>query len=272
MPCRTESGFGSYFASLEQELECKLTLDPAVSVQRNQVSESRQHYWDDVPTKNQASGVSHTPLDWHSVYSPYLTNPSSSSDSGLGSYESQFSEASQGHDDSYRISSRHNRFYEPQDMSLALTCSSESVVQPRIHQYPISQHPPNCFDYCALQFHRLSSNQSYSLPNYVQANGLHPSQSKACSDALWLAQTFSLPNPLSAVGHTRHADIFENSQGALSSNTVPFVAEREETRKKLHAIFNPYHVDKVMRMFPKLKDAQQLAAEILKLKSKGELF
>lgn len=58
----------------------------------------------------------------------------------------------------------------------------------------------------------------------------------------------------------------------LSLNTVPFEAEREETRKKLHAIFNPHLVDKVMGMFPKLKDAQQLAAEILKLKSKGELF
>ncbi len=51
-----------------------------------------------------------------------------------------------------------------------------------------------------------------------------------------------------------------------------FQEEREEVRKKLHAIFNPHHVNKVMEMFPQLKDAQQLAAEILKLKSRGEFF
>lgn len=235
-----------------------------------------QQYWDDVSTKYQACNpANHTPLDWHSLYSPYLTNPPSSSDSGLGSYESQYSEASQGHDDSYRITSRHNRFYNQKDVPLACTCSSESVVQPNIHQYPLSQHPPNSFDYSVLQFHRPSNNQSYSLPNYLQPNGLQHSQPKACSDTLWLPQickTYSLPNPPHAVGPHRPADVCRNSKRALSPNTVPFEAEREETRKKLHAIFNPHHVDKVMRMFPKLKDAQQLAAEILKLKSKGELF
>lgn len=275
-PCHTESGFGSYFPSLEQELEYKLTLEPAISIPRNQISESRQQYWDEVPNKYQTCNpVNHTPRDWQSLYSPYLTNPSSTSDSGLGSYESQFSEVSQGHDDSYRISSRHNRLYEQQDVSLPCTCSSEPVVQPRIHQYPISQHPPSCFDYDALHFPRPSSNQPYSLPNYVQPNGLHHSQPKACSDTVWLPQTrtaFSLPNPLHAVGPHTHADVYGNRQGALSPSAAPFEAEREETRKKLHAIFNPYHVDKVMGMFPKLKDAQQLAAEILKLKSKGELF
>lgn len=48
--------------------------------------------------------------------------------------------------------------------------------------------------------------------------------------------------------------------------------EKEEMRKKLHAIFNPYQVDKVMSMYPHLRDAQKLAAEILTLKSKGEMF
>lgn len=265
MPCHTESGFSSYIPSLEKELEYKLTLDPSLSVPRNQISESRQHYWDDV----------HTPVDWHSLYSPCRTNPSSCSDSGLGSYESQFSEVSQGHNDSYGISSRHNTFYEQQEMSLARTCSSEPVVHTRIRQYPISQQPLNCFDYGALQFHPLSSNETYSLPSYVQPNGLHHSQSKACSATVWHPQTrtaFSLPNPHHTVGHHRHTDVFGQTQGALSPNTVPFEAEREETRKNLHAIFKPHHVDKVMGMFPKLKDAQQLAAEIVKLKSKGELF
>ncbi|KAG7336146.1 hypothetical protein KOW79_000839 [Hemibagrus wyckioides] len=275
-PCHNESGFSSYVPSLEQELEYKLTLESAVCVPRHQLSESMQHYRNDVPTKYQASTpASHTPLNWHSLYSAYLNNPPSSSDSGLGSYESQLSDTSQGCDDSYRISSRdNNRFYEKKDASLACICSSESVAQPSIHQYPLAQHPPNCFDYGALQFHRPSSNQHYSLPSYLQPNGLHRSQPKPCSDTVWLRQTqtgFSLPIPLHAVGPHRHADVYGSSQGALSPNTVPFEAEREETRKKLHAIFNPHHVDKVMGMFPKLKDAQQLAAEILKLKSKGQL-
>ncbi|XP_060725974.1 ribonuclease ZC3H12A [Tachysurus vachellii] len=274
-PCHNESGFSSYVPSLEQELEYKLNLDPAVCVPRHQLSESMQHYWDDVPTKY-CNPASHTPLDWHSLYSAYLNSPPSSSDSGLGSYESQLSEAFQGLDDSYRISCRHNnRFFEKQDVSLSCICSSEPVIQPSIHQYPLSQHPPNCFDYGALRFPRPSSNQHYSLPNYLQPNGLHHKQPKPCSDTVWLPQTrtgFSLPNPHHAVGPHRPADVYGSSHGALSPNTVPFEAEREETRKKLHAIFNPYHVDKVMGMFPKLKDAQQLAAEILKLKSKGQLF
>lgn len=264
-PCHAESGFSLYFPSLEQELESRLTLEPAVCAQRNQLSEGVQHYWDDVPTKYQTcNSASNTPLDCQSLYSPYCTNPSSSSDSGLGSYESQFSEASPAHDDSYRISSRHNRFYEQQDVSLACTCSSEPVVQRRIHQCRLSQHPPNCFDYGALPFRR-----PYSLPNYIQPNGLHHNQPKVGSDTVWLPLTrsaFSLPSPLHAVGPHGPAGIYENSQ---SPNTVP---EREETRKKLYAIFNPHHVDKVMGMFPKLNDAQELAAEILKLKSKGELF
>ncbi|KAF7708712.1 ribonuclease ZC3H12A [Silurus meridionalis] len=269
----TESGFSSYFPSLERELEYKLTLEPSVRIPRDQLTESLHHYWDDVPTKYPACN---TPLDWQSLYNPYLTNPLSSSDSGLGSYESQFSDASRGHDDSYKISSRHNnRFYEQPDVPFACTCSSEPVVQPSIHQYPLSQHPHNCFDYGALQFRRPSSNQPYSLPNYAQPNGLHHSQPKACSDTVWLPQTrtaVSLPNPLHSVGPHRSNDGYGGSQGGVHPSTVPFEVEREETRKKLHAIFNPYHVDKVMGMFPKLKDAQKLAAEILKLKSKGELF
>ncbi|KAF5899425.1 endoribonuclease ZC3H12A-like, partial [Clarias magur] len=273
-PCHTESGFGSYSPSLGQELKYKLTLEPTVCVPRNQLGESMQHYWEDGPRKYQACNpASHNPLDWHSLYSSYFTTSLSSTDSGLGSYESQFSEASQGHDDSYRISCSHNRFYEQPEVPLASTCSSESVVQPSIHQYHLSQRPTNSFDYDVFQFHRPSRNQPHSLPNNLQPNGLHHSQTNACSDTMWLSQNkgFSLPNSLHSVGPHKPAD-YARSQGALRPNTLPFETEREETRKNLHAIFNPHHVDKVMGRFPKLKDAEKLAEEIIKLKSKGELF
>ncbi|XP_053350882.1 endoribonuclease ZC3H12A [Clarias gariepinus] len=278
-PRHTESGFGSYFPSLGQELKYKLTLEPAVCVARKQLSESMQHYWEDGPTKYQACNpASHNPLDWHSLYSSYFTTSLSSTDSGLGSYESQFSEASQGHEDSYRNCSSYNSFYEQPDVRLASTCSSESIVQPSIHQYHPPQRITDSFDYDTPQFCRPSRNQPHSLPNNLQPNGLNYSQTNTCSDTMWLSQnkaypkqSFSLPNPLHAVGSHKPADIVQ-SQGALCPNTVPFETEREETRKKLHAIFNPHHVDKVMRRFPKLKDAEQLAGKILKLKSIGELY
>ncbi|KAI4894361.1 hypothetical protein NFI96_032798 [Prochilodus magdalenae] len=267
--------FGSYIPSLEQELENKLTLDPKGSLLRSQLSDGMPPYWDDLNScKNRASNpVSHTPLNWHNLQCPFFPNPSPSgfsSDSGLGSYESQLSEVSRG--------SRHpGPSYDQQDSSYPCSCSSDSARRGGHHQLcPLAQRPANFFNYGTAPYPRPGPIHHYSLPAYVQQDGLQPSHptQKGWSDLLqplWTRAAFSLPDPIHTTGLHRPADMYGNSQATVSPQTVSFEAEREEVRKKLYAIFNPYHVDKVMGMFPKIKDPQQLAAKIVKLKSKGDL-
>lgn len=251
---------GSYFvSSLQQDLENKLTLDSTGSSLRSQYSNGMLPYWDDINCSgNHASNVAnHTPLKWQF---PFLPNPPSSgfsSDSGLGSFESQFSEASRGLEDLYRVSSKHpGPSYERQDASGPCSCSSDSTGRGGHQQFcRLAKSPSNFLGYGTAPYPR--PNHGCSMPN-------------GWSDPYWPLQpriAFSLPDPVCNASLQRAADVYECNQYMVSSQ-----AEREEVRKKLYAIFNPYHVDKVMGMFPKLKDAQQLAAEILKLKSKGDML
>ncbi|XP_062848237.1 ribonuclease ZC3H12A [Trichomycterus rosablanca] len=267
-----DQGDSSVLPSLEQELEYKLRLESGLSVLRNQLNEDKMNHWDDAHTSKYKASIqtSITHPNWTGQHSSFLTNNSSvfSSDSGLGSYENYFSEVSQRPENSYRVSSRNHGFYE-------LEASVEPSVQPGIHHYLPSPHPSNCFGYGALHFPRPGSHHPYSLPDYLHPDGIHPGLPKSSSDTLWYSQSrsaYSLPDPLNDISPYGPAEAYRSSQTALNPQTVSFKAEREEARKKLHAIFNPFHVDKVMAMFPKLKDAEQLAAEILKLKSKGELY
>ncbi|XP_072534918.1 endoribonuclease ZC3H12A [Salminus brasiliensis] len=277
-PYHCESGFGSYFPSLEQELKNKLTLDPKGSPQRGQLSDGMLPYLDDLrSSKNHAfNTASHTPLDWQTLQC--LANPSSvvSSDSGLGSYESQLSETSRSFRE--RGSSSHDRLsFEWQEASHACGCASDPAGQEAPHNFcPFTQRQSNYFDSSATPCVRPGPIQHYSLPTYIQPDGLHLSHPshKGWSDPRWLPQSrtvYSLPDSLHTAGHHGPAEMYRSNQ-AVSPQAVSFEAEREEVRKKLYAIFNPYHVNKVMDMFPKLKDAQQLAAEILKLKSRGASF
>ncbi|KAG9276444.1 endoribonuclease ZC3H12A [Astyanax mexicanus] len=278
-PYHCEPGFGSYFPSLEQELEKKLTLDPKASLVRSQLNDSMLPYRDDLRcNKNHAfNPASHAPLDWQSLQCPFLTNPSSvvSSDSGLGSYESLLSETSRSH--KHRGSSDYNRSsFEFQETSHTCGCSSDTARQggpQRLSSF--DQHPSSSFiDYSTVPSPRPGPVQHYSLPAYTQPDGLHPSHpsNKGWSDPRWLPQPreiYSLPDCLHTAGRHSPAEMYRNIKGmANPQTTVSFEAEREEVRKKLYAIFNPYHVNKVMDMFPKLKDAQKLAAEILKFKSR----
>ncbi|KAL7887265.1 hypothetical protein AOLI_G00049860 [Acnodon oligacanthus] len=267
---------GSYFPSLEQELENKLTLDPKGSLLQSTFSDTMLPYYDDLNScKNHASNpVSHTPLNWHNLQCPFLPNPSLSgfsSDSGLDSYESQLSEVSLGLEDSLRVSSRHpGPSYDQQDSSRP--CSSAGRGGHR--QFcPLAQDPANVFGYVTAPYPSPSPVHHYSLPTYIQPDRLQPSY--PCQN-IWSDQVtrpnLSLPNRLHTAGLHGPAEVYGSNQTAVSPQTVSFEAEREEVRKKLYAIFNPYHVDKVMGMFPNLKDAQQLAAKIVRLKSRGDLL
>ncbi|XP_076827906.1 endoribonuclease ZC3H12A [Brachyhypopomus gauderio] len=139
------------------------------------------------------------------------------------------------------------------DSGLFSVDSQLSDVQAGLHQpnSPLAQS--NYFGYNMLPYPRPGPIQHYSLPTFVHPDRFHRGQPKTWPDPLWVPQSrtaYSLPEP-------------------LHGPAVSFETEREETRKKLYAIFNPYHVDKVMEMFPKVNNAQQLAAEIVHFKTNG---
>lgn len=217
-------------------MEEKLSLDSESSLQRNRVL----HSWDDI-----FSNVG-GPSFRAGVHAPLPTNPSSviSSDSGLSSYESQFS----CYEELLQM--------RPNHLSVSNPNPALPAGDPR-YGASHSCYPPNFSAYSSLPM--SSPLQHYSLPaNLQQSSWTYP---------LYIQQTHasSLPEPVPC-----HS--FQRSPDGYGSQSDTSQEEREEVRRKLYAIFNPYHVDRVLEMFPELKDAQQLAAEVLKLKSRGGLF
>ncbi|CAM4696820.1 unnamed protein product [Leuciscus chuanchicus] len=245
---RNDPGFGSSSPSLEQELEQKLKLEPESSDSRGVML----NYWDDILSMknplNRAPVGQRSPLvDRTSLQAPFPTNPSSifSSDSG-------FSEPSQSIDDLHRMRSGH-----PPLSGIPTTPAGSQRYYDNMSPY--SNFHPNYSAYSSLPL--PNPVQSYSLPAYG-----------GWSYPLYLPQTNSLPEPLPCPSSHRSPDGYGSQQHSAMPQSSAFQEEREEVRKRLYAIFNPHHVNKVMEMFPQLKDAQQLAAEILKLKSRGDFF
>ncbi|KAI2655750.1 Endoribonuclease ZC3H12A [Labeo rohita] len=252
---RNDPGFGSCSPSLEQELEQKLRLDPKSSDGRDVMLQ----YWDDIlstkkPLNTATVGQHSASVDITSMQAPYPTNHSSifSSDSGLGSYESQFSEPSQSTEELHRMRSGH----PPMSGNPGLPEGGQRYYD---NMNLFSNYQPNYGAYSSLPL--PNPVQRYSLPAY-----------NAWSYPFFLPQATSLPEPLPCPSSHRSPNGYGSQQHSAMPQSSAFQEEREEVRKKLHAIFNPHHVNKVMEMFPQLKDAQQLAAEVLKLKSRGEFF
>ncbi|XP_016399651.1 bifunctional endoribonuclease and deubiquitinase ZC3H12A-like [Sinocyclocheilus rhinocerous] len=251
---RNDPGFGSCSPSLEQELEQKLNLDPKSSDGRDVMLQ----YWDDIlstkkPLYTATVGQRSALADRTSLLAPYPTNPSSifSSDSGLGSYQSQFSDPSQSIE-LHRMRSNHSPMSGNPGVPAGGQCYYDNMS-------PFSNHQPK-FGACG----------SLPLPNPVQHYSL-PAYG-AWSYPFFLPQATSLPEPIPCPSSHMSPGVYGSQKHSGMPQSNAFQEEREEVRKKLHAIFNPHHVNKVMEMFPQLKDAQQLAAEVLKLKSRGEFF
>ncbi|XP_051999383.1 endoribonuclease ZC3H12A-like [Xyrauchen texanus] len=251
---RYDPGFGSCSPSLEQELEQKLNLES----ERNDSRDTMLHYCDDIFSMSKSL---HPATDRNILPPPFPTYASSifSSDSGLGS----FSEPSQSLDELHRM--------RPSHPSISSSCgSSSNQALPSGGQHyhnnmsPFSNHQSNYSAYSSLPL--SNPVQHYSLPTYIQPSGW----SYPCY--VQSMQTSSLPEPLPCPSFHRSGDGYGSQQHSGMKQSNGFQEERQELRKKLHAIFNPHHVDKVMEMFPHLKDPQQLAAEVLKLKSKGEFY
>ncbi|XP_067094119.1 endoribonuclease ZC3H12A isoform X1 [Osmerus mordax] len=294
------SSGSSYRHTLEHDLEHRLVLGRHSPLQKGHVNENQLLYWDRPLnsghqfTRDSGGFSQH---DWPAMPrplsnsdQPYVSISHKHLDSGLGSYESQYSDAPHGL--SKPLRSRPQQGLPPspwprlpamhldrQDIEQPCRCCShitssagpqkhysypnlEPHSQPRYNTYPTPQFPPSI--------------HHYSLPSHFQDRG--PPQQKCWSDPFQgMPQTrtsCSLPSPLSSPACHGHSCPYQEqpSWGCPMPQPSAFDPDREELRKKLQAIFNPHHVDMVMGMFPHLRDSQKLAAEILTLRSQGGAF
>ncbi|XP_036393769.1 ribonuclease ZC3H12A [Megalops cyprinoides] len=298
-----ESSNGHCSLFLDQELEHKLTLESHSSPKHCQVSENvLLHRSGAPPGRRSASKKAATcsQAEWAchhhsptSTDSSFCYSSQDRLDSGLGSYESQYSETSRGHSDPYGAEHRQSpcsssggvQRYPPsghperQDGRPPCSCCSHTAMSSCLQQ-PYSQGPsrgagPRCQPCYPPYGGSLYSPavQHYSLPTNFQQ--VHSGQRKYWSDPFQgLPQppsSNSLPDPMqiSSPREQSFPGAYPDQRQWGQPQQAPYGAEREEVRKKLQAIFNPYQVDKVMGMFPHVLDPQVLAAQILNLKSQG---
>ncbi|KAJ8405088.1 hypothetical protein AAFF_G00330090 [Aldrovandia affinis] len=278
------------YLSLDQDLEQRLILEQWGSLKASHVSENVLLHRDrgaggGHPGRRPASKMAVTNHEWTnhhhsplSADSTFLQSSQERLDSGLGSYESQYSEASRGHGDphgagpgppsspSSSSSSSgslqrylHSSHPERQDGRQPCSCCSHQVPPACLQHY--SQGLSSCQP-CYAPFGgplHYPVPPHYSLP--ATFSQVHLNQQKYWSD----------PYHVVPLTHQGFMGAFRDQRtwAPHPSRQAPFDAEREEVRKKLQAIFHPYQVDKVMGMFPHVLDPQALAAEILTLKSQG---
>lgn len=260
-----------------------------------QVSENRLVYWEDPrrsPTHMQCPVTgSQCQKEWprpQAMPSHYYANVSHEYlDSGLGSYESQYSDF--GHSSSHRHRlQQQNALPGPIHASLhsdknntSHSCRCCSHVAPSTthqqHLDPLGQ--PKYDTYPPHMFPSGVAHQR-SLPNHLPYSSAPHHQQNYWSDPFQGMPQASTSRSLPSSVHTSHGHnscrSYEGHQyhpwGQQKSSSTAFDAQRMELRKKLQAIFNPQEVDTVMQMFPHLKDAEKLAAEILNLKAQRGIF
>lgn len=207
-------------------------------------------------------------------------------DSGLGSFESQYSDISPSN--SHRL--------RPQQLS---ACTGSNHASVHLEKNNTNQSCRSCsheFLSCGHQQIDYKGQSNYdTYPPHMFSSGVahqhsHPSQFHY-SDVPHLQQKYwsdpfqglpqaktssSLPPPNHcAHSHSSHSSYNGHqyhSWGHPQRSSAAFDPKRLELRKKLQAIFNPYQVDTVMEMFPHLTDAEKLAAQILNLKAQRGIF
>ncbi|XP_034552929.1 endoribonuclease ZC3H12A [Notolabrus celidotus] len=279
---------------------CSFPQDQRRSSHPSLVSENTLLYWED-PRKS----PNHMPCsvtgsqcqsEWPGLPqrpSHYYANVSQEYlDSGLGSYESQYSDFTHSYSNSHRpwpqqqsahTGSRHTSVHvEESNNSQSHRCCPHSVPSsalPQRHQSLESKtqtkyntYPPHMFPHGAPQ--------QQSLPNHLHYPGGQNHQLNYWSDpfqGLPRARTScSLPSSNhSSLSHSSccsHIDQQYHSWGQQQASPAAFDEQRSELRKNLQAIFNPNQVDTVMEMFPHLMDAEKLAAEILNQKAQRGIF
>lgn len=204
-------------------------------------------------------------------------------DSGLGSYESQYSDYSHCLDNSHRprpqrqgalAALRHAPVHlEKNNTSQSCRCCSHIVPAQQQHhgdqgtkgQPEYDTYPPHVFPASAPHHNSLPSHHPpYSgAPRHQQPYWSDPFQGLPQARTLCVPPS-SHPHNCSHEGQQYHS--WARQQSAA------YDPQRLELRKKLQAIFNPQQVDTVMEMFPHVVNAEKLAAEILNLKAQRGIF
>ncbi|KAK5921912.1 hypothetical protein CgunFtcFv8_019228 [Champsocephalus gunnari] len=260
----------------------------------SQVCENTLLYWEDQrKSPNQMPcPVSQCQTDWpgmHSMPNHYYTNISQEYlDSGLGSYDSQYSDYS-------HCLSNPNR-PRPQQLSAlagprqapvhlennnsSQSCRCCSHVGPStVYQQPHGN--PDCkghsqYDSYPPQMFPPSVPPQNSQQHYGGA--AHHRQSYWSDPFQGLPQART-PCSLPSSAHSSHSNSGSykgqqyHSWGPTHGSLDAFDPQkRMDLRKKLQAIFNPSQVDTVMEMYPHVTNAEKLAAEILKLKAQRGIF
>ncbi|KAA8591759.1 endoribonuclease ZC3H12A [Etheostoma spectabile] len=209
-------------------------------------------------------------------------------DSGLGSYESQFSDFSHYLNNSHRLRPQQQGalpgprlapvHLEKKNTSQSCRCCSHVVPSSALQHNvnPNSKGQPK-YDTCPPHMFPPGVPHQNSLPSHLHYSG-PPNQQKYWSDpfqGLPRAPTsYSVPSSVHS-SHSHNCSYKGNqyhSWGQPQSSCAVFDPQRLELRKNLQAIFNPHQVDTVMEMFPHVMNAEKLAAEILNLKAQGGIF
>ncbi|XP_038566825.1 endoribonuclease ZC3H12A isoform X1 [Micropterus salmoides] len=271
--------------------DSEYTRDQQSSSHPGQVSENTLLYWED-PRKSlnhmsRSVTGGQCQKEWpglHSMPSHYYANISHEYlDSGLGSYESHYSDFSHCLSNSHRLSSlesgltgpRHASVHSEKNNNSQSCCYHHHQHHGKLNskrQPKYDTHPPHMFPPGVPHQHSLPSHLHYSGAPHHQQNywsdpflGL-PQARTSCGLPSSVHYSHSHNSCCSSKGHQYH------SWGQQQSSSAAFDSQRLELRTKLQAIFNPHQVDTVMEMFPHLMDAEKLAAEILNLKAQREIF
>lgn len=225
----------------------------------------------------------------HFIPNHYYSNMSHEYlDSGFGSYESQYSDLSHCLGNSHVLKSQQQSPHaghrhasgHPDKKKTGQPCGCcSNVGQQQRRGKPDGEGRPNCGGYPPQMFtpggrpqHRLPNQLHYGGGPHHQQN-YWPDPFLGCPQA---RTSSSLPsaaqNPHPHNSYCSHKGHHYHSWGQQQSPSAAFDPERLELRKKLHAIFNPFQVDRVMEMFPHLMDAERLAAEILNLRASSGIL
>lgn len=269
-------------------------IDQQSSLHPRQVSENKILYWDGPRnTQNHLNFVPECQCQkkWPGPQSMSSHNYSSISheclDSGLGSYESQYSDISHCLSSSHRprhqtqsaVGSRYASVHSERNSTVqSCSCCSHVVPSTADQQHHSNSNleskcQPKYETYPPHMFTPIMPHQ-HSLASHLQYSGAHHHQQKYWSDPFQMLpqnrSCSSLPKSVHSSHPCSHSCSYEGNQYSCwlqqQPSSAAFDPQRLELRKKLQAIFNPHQVDTVMEMFPHLTNAEKLAAEIFNLR------
>lgn len=271
----------------------EIKKDQQSSSPPRQVSENKLLYWDDprnspnhVPSSVTGAQFQKEWPSMHLVPNHYYANMSHDYlDSGLGSFESQYSDIPHFTSNSSRLRPQHQgalpgpkKSPVPLEKNTACSHSVPSTPHQQLHGTMDSQAQPKYNTY-RPHVPSLAASHQHALPsNFQYSGGTHLQQTYWSDPFQGLPQantSNSLPSslhPLQCHGSCCSGSGHQYHSWGQQPSSAAFDPQRLELRKKLQAIFSPQLVDTVMEMFPHLTNAEKLAVEILNLKAQREFF